>query len=148
VLQAISTQTGATTGWLPHTTRAAVTGLHKRGFTVDLVAQDDRKAYRHLPDRRPVIGPADRQGVGFAAGIDPGRCRYPCCRRCPEGISASYASRLIRLTWLAPGIVQAILRGRQPPGVSVTRLFKDWRLPSIGEISSVPSASPDASHHR
>jgi hypothetical protein len=46
-----------------------------------------------------------------------------------EGISASYASRLIRLAWLAPDIVQAILQGRQPIGLSATRLIEDWRLP-------------------
>ena len=46
-----------------------------------------------------------------------------------EGISASYASRLIRLTWLAPDIVQAILQGRQPVGLSATGLIEDWRLP-------------------
>jgi hypothetical protein len=53
VLQAISTETGATlveittlTGWLPHTARAAVTGLRKRGFDVALIQQDGRKAYR------------------------------------------------------------------------------------------------------
>ena len=46
-----------------------------------------------------------------------------------EGISAPYASRLIRLAWLAPDIVQAILQGRQPAGLSATRLIEDWRLP-------------------
>ena len=53
VLQAISADTGATlselvalTGWLPHTTRAALTGLRKRGFTVELAEQQGRKAYR------------------------------------------------------------------------------------------------------
>lgn len=53
VLLAISTEAGATlaeittlTGWLPHTARAAVTGLRKRGFDVALVQQDGRRAYR------------------------------------------------------------------------------------------------------
>lgn len=53
VLQAISTGAGATlteitalTGWLPHTARAAVTGLRKRGFDVALIQQNGRKAYR------------------------------------------------------------------------------------------------------
>ncbi|NMJ44299.1 DUF3489 domain-containing protein [Roseomonas sp. JC162] len=53
VLQAISAETGATldeittlTGWLPHTARAAVTGLRKRGFEVALIQQNGRKAYR------------------------------------------------------------------------------------------------------
>jgi hypothetical protein len=53
VLQAISAATGATlsevttlTGWLPHTARAAVTGLRQRGFPIALIQQDGRKAYR------------------------------------------------------------------------------------------------------
>jgi hypothetical protein len=53
VLQAISAETGATlpeltslTGWLPHTARAAVTGLRQRGFPIALIQQDGRKAYR------------------------------------------------------------------------------------------------------
>lgn len=53
VLRAISAEAGATlaeittlTGWLPHTARAAVTGLRKRGYDVALIQQDGRKAYR------------------------------------------------------------------------------------------------------
>jgi hypothetical protein len=53
VLQAISAGTGATlieitalTGWLPHTARAAVTGLRRRGFPIQLIDREGRKAYR------------------------------------------------------------------------------------------------------
>lgn len=53
VLQVISAGAGATlaeittlTGWLPHTARAAVTGLRKRGYDVALIEQNGRKAYR------------------------------------------------------------------------------------------------------
>ena len=49
----ISAEAGATlaeittlTGWLPHTARAAVTGLRKRGYDVALIEQKGRKAYR------------------------------------------------------------------------------------------------------
>ncbi|GGC71229.1 hypothetical protein GCM10011504_56150 [Siccirubricoccus deserti] len=53
VLTAISAGAGATlseitvlTGWLPHTTRAAVTGLRQRGFPIQLIEREGRKAYR------------------------------------------------------------------------------------------------------
>jgi len=53
VLQAISAEAGATlneittlTGWLPHTARAAVTGLRQRGFPILLAQQNGRRAYR------------------------------------------------------------------------------------------------------
>jgi hypothetical protein len=51
VLHAISGDTGATlteitalTGWLPHTARAALTGLRQRGFPIHLIEADGRKA--------------------------------------------------------------------------------------------------------
>ena len=34
-----------TTGWLPHTTRAAVTGLRKKGYTLDKQSRDGVTAY-------------------------------------------------------------------------------------------------------
>jgi hypothetical protein len=53
VLDAVQAEQGATlselvttTGWLPHTTRAALTGLRRRGFPVHLAEREGRKAYR------------------------------------------------------------------------------------------------------
>ncbi len=46
-----------------------------------------------------------------------------------DGASKSYLSRVVRLAWLTPDIVTAILEGRQPEGVTTTRLTKDSRLP-------------------
>lgn len=36
----------ATTGWLPHTTRAALTGLKKRGYAIDSDKIDGVRTYR------------------------------------------------------------------------------------------------------
>lgn len=36
----------ATTGWLPHTTRAALTGLRKKGFAIDSDKVDGVRTYR------------------------------------------------------------------------------------------------------
>ncbi len=43
----------AATGWLAHTTRAALTGLRKRGYTVEIDRSDDKRGsfYRILADR-------------------------------------------------------------------------------------------------
>ena len=46
-----------------------------------------------------------------------------------EGVSSSYATRLLRLAFLAPDIVTAILRGRHPPQLTAHRLMDDTRLP-------------------
>jgi len=46
-----------------------------------------------------------------------------------EGLSKSYVTRLVRLAWLAPDIAAAIATGRQPAGLTATRLMSDTRLP-------------------
>ena len=46
-----------------------------------------------------------------------------------DGVSASYVTRLLRLSYLAPDIVAAIVDGRQPPGLTANTLMKDTRLP-------------------
>jgi hypothetical protein len=46
-----------------------------------------------------------------------------------EGITPSYATRLFRLTLLAPDIMRAILKGEQPPDLTARKLMDDTRLP-------------------
>ena len=46
-----------------------------------------------------------------------------------EGVVPSYATRLFRLTVLAPDIVNAILTGKHPPELTARRLMDDTRLP-------------------
>jgi hypothetical protein len=46
-----------------------------------------------------------------------------------QGISQSYATRLVRLAWLAPDIVEAILDGRQPACLTASGLMRDTRIP-------------------
>lgn len=46
-----------------------------------------------------------------------------------EEMVASYATRLFRLTLLAPDIVSAILGGKHPPELTARKLMDDTRLP-------------------
>jgi site-specific DNA recombinase len=46
-----------------------------------------------------------------------------------EEITASYATRIVRLAFLAPDIVAAILAGNQPTGLTANKLMADTRLP-------------------
>ena len=46
-----------------------------------------------------------------------------------EGVSRSYFTRVVRLSYLAPDITQAILDGNQPPNLSADKLLAHSRLP-------------------
>jgi site-specific DNA recombinase len=46
-----------------------------------------------------------------------------------EGVSRSYFTRLVRLSYLAPDITQAILEGRQPRDLTAEKLLAHSRLP-------------------
>jgi hypothetical protein len=42
-----------------------------------------------------------------------------------NGVDRTYVGRMLRLTSLAPGIVERILTGDEPEGISLRRLQKD-----------------------
>jgi hypothetical protein len=60
---------------------------------------------------------AEDEGVPFAALAE------------REGVSRSYFTRLVRLSYLAPDITQAILEGRQPRDLTTEKLLAHSRLP-------------------
>ena len=51
-----------------------------------------------------------------------------------ERINPSYASRVLRLTLLAPEIVEAILGGRQGPEVTLDRLLRPFPVEWEGQL--------------
>jgi hypothetical protein len=53
-----------------------------------------------------------------------------------EKINPSYASRLLRLTLLAPNIVEAILDGRQPEGMTLPGLMEPFPVEWKGQRSA------------
>ena len=46
------------------------------------------------------------------------------------GVGASYFTRVLRLGFLAPDVVTAILQGRQPPELNAKQLSLNIRLPT------------------
>ncbi len=45
------------------------------------------------------------------------------------GLSSSYFTRMLRLSFLAPDITQGILHGRQPADLNAHKLMTDTRAP-------------------
>jgi hypothetical protein len=54
-----------------------------------------------------------------------------------EKINSSYVSRVLRLTLLAPNIVEAILDGRQPEGVTLPALMEAFPVDWEGQTGTV-----------
>ena len=50
-----------------------------------------------------------------------------------EGIAPSYMTRVMRLTLLAPDIVEAILDGKQGPEVTLARVLEPFPLEWTGQ---------------
>lgn len=50
-----------------------------------------------------------------------------------ENINPSYVSRLLRMTLLAPEIVEAILAGRHPPGMTMARAMQPFPMEWKGQ---------------
>ena len=56
----------AATGWLPHTTRAALTGLRKRGYAIERSAGEGGSVYR-IATAEPPPAKRGRKAVAKAA---------------------------------------------------------------------------------
>ena len=61
-----------------------------------------------------------------------------------EKINSSYVSRLLRLTLLAPDIVEAILDGRQPEGITLPGLMEPFPVEWEGQRSELRPSCPSA----
>jgi site-specific DNA recombinase len=57
-----------------------------------------------------------------------------------EGVSRSYFTRVVRLSYLAPDITRAILEGRQPRDLTARKLITCARLPLAWRTSGPRSA--------
>ncbi len=79
ILAAIAAPGGATlsdlialTGWLPHTTRAALTRLRQRGHAVRLIITTGRKAYHLASPASAKASPASSEAVADHDAADAG----------------------------------------------------------------------------
>jgi hypothetical protein len=90
---------------------------------------------------RPRVDNAwSRRWRGRSGG---GRCWTPACMRRlrawprANSINATYVSRILRLTLLAPAIVEAILDGRQPAELQLEDLLAGFSMDWEGQRSGL-----------
>ncbi|MEN0076080.1 MAG: hypothetical protein AAGC69_16965, partial [Paracraurococcus sp.] len=76
-----------------------------------------------------VAGAAGRQSLAMREALVSSKAPSLTAFAAEQRISQSYATRLLRLAWLAPDIVEAILDGRQPGGFTASGLMRDTRIP-------------------
>ena len=57
-----------------------------------------------------------------------------------EGINPSYVSRVLRMTLLAPDLVEAALAGRQPAGMTLAWAMGVWTVEWEGQHASLTAA--------
>ena len=60
--------------------------------------------------------------------LETGRCATITELAAAEKINASYVARILRLALLAPEVVEAILDGRQPEGMTLPGLLKEVEM--------------------
>jgi len=101
--------------------RLTRTGLEKKLLIDDPGGRSPSKPVANL--QRLVARAYDLQRTFIAGG-------KPIAELAKEaGVTKSYYTRLLRLSFLAPDITRAVLRGRQPADLTAARLMADTRFP-------------------
>ncbi|MGE4323891.1 MAG: recombinase family protein [Sphingobium sp.] len=102
--------------WIPLTSPVRLT---RTGRAIRLVQRDGRPVSQGRPD--PGLIELLRKGRGWWQQLQTGTIDIATIAR-DEQVNDSWVSRLVRLNFLAPAIVEAILAGTQPASVTATSL--------------------------
>ena len=107
----------------------AVPDHHRaRGVELRLIIEGDRP---QAPGVDRTLLTALARAHRWFADLAAGRAPSLAALAAQEGNSVRYVGRLIRLAFLAPAIVEAIVAGRQPPQLTAEVLTRRTRLPYV-----------------
>jgi len=93
--------------------------LVKRGGRKEMILPDDAHVYRKADD---TLVKALARAFRWKKMLESGEFATIADLAKREGIAAPYLTRVFRLAFLAPDVVEAILEGRQPGGVTLQSL--------------------------
>jgi hypothetical protein len=94
--------------------------LQRAGREMRMIVQNVEN--QRAPDPALLRALARAHGLQARLIRDPHLSAHDIARA--EGVSAAYIYATLRLAWLAPDIVEAIVNGRQPPRLTATELFR------------------------
>lgn len=100
--------------------------LTKRGGRKEMILPESAPAQRVRPDNTLVKALA--RAFRWKCMLDRGEFATIGELAEQEGIAPSYLTRVLRLTLLAPEVVEAILDGRQGPEVSLATILEPFPL--------------------
>ena len=100
--------------------------LKKRGGRKEIIVPDGlpgADVEPQSPAQEPLVTALAR-AFHWQELIDQGRYRSVTELAAALGVDRSYVGRILRLTLLAPDIIELIVAGREPSGLSLERLVK------------------------
>ena len=108
--------------------------IRRRGGRKTILAPDGSEAWSPGPSVDPPLVKAVARAHRWRRMLESGSYSTIKELAAAEKINASYLCRVLRLTLLAPTIVEAILDGRQPEGMTLPVLMEGvemvWSIPS------------------
>lgn len=113
--------------------------IRKRGGR-KLVITPDGETYRPRPRIDSALVKALARAHRWKRMLESGDYTSLTELAAAEKINLSYMSRVLRLTLLAPEIVEAILDGRQPEGVTLPALMRPFSTEWIRQLNRLRNA--------
>jgi len=102
--------------------------LERRGGRKLIIAPDGSAPPTAKPERDETMIKALVKAHRWRRRIESGKAKSITDLAAQEGVTDAYVCRILPLTWLAPEIVEAILDGRQPEGLTLAGLLRGMPL--------------------
>jgi site-specific DNA recombinase len=101
--------------------------LRNRGRQLKILPEGIAQATSSEPD--PTLLKLLRRAHAWRQQLETGPPATICDLAAANGVNASYFTRLLRIAYLAPDIIEAIIEGRQPPELTANKLVRVKKLP-------------------
>ena len=96
----------------------------RRGGRKEIILPPDAATTPNVGPRRPIVVALAR-AYRWQRMIDSGEVKWLDDLASANGVDRSYIGRILNLAGMAPDIIQAILQGREPSGLSLQTLTRD-----------------------